>query len=153
MPMSTRLAPSAVVVTDNAPELALAEATHLSNMLWGARDQLAIHLPDATEAVRSAINSDEGHAEGGDRRVNSTAIQSPNHPIVLVEMGDNIGGGSPGDSTFILSQLIQQNADRFVVVICDPDAVNACIQAGVREQVNLKVGGKSDNLARCTRAD
>ena len=119
--------PSVVVVTDNDPALALAEATELSDMLWDARDQLAIQLPDATEAVRQAI-------------------QSTNHPVVLVEMGDNIGGGSPGDSTFILSQLIQQNADRFVVVIFDPDAVNVCIQAGVREQVNIKVGGKSDAL-------
>jgi microcystin degradation protein MlrC len=140
------IGPSVVVVTDNDPALAEAEATQLSDMLWNARDQLAINLPDAAEAVRSAINSDEVHAEGGDRRVNSTAIQSPNHPVVLVEMGDNIGGGSPGDSTFILSQLIQQSADKFVVVLCDPEAVNASIQAGVREQVNLKVGGKSDDM-------
>ena len=121
------IGPSVVVVTDNDLALAESEATQLSDMLWDTRDQLAIHLPDSAQAVQQAR-------------------QSPNHPVVLVEMGDNIGGGSPGDSTFILSQLIQQNADRFVVVLCDPEAVNASIQAGVRGQVNLKVGGKSDDI-------
>ena len=60
-------------------------------------------------------------------------------------MGDNIGGGSPGDSTFILSELLQQGASGFVVVVYDPEGVQSCIQAGVGEAVSLEVGGKMDN--------
>jgi microcystin degradation protein MlrC len=96
-------------------------------MLWNVRNQLEIDLPDAAEAVRQAI-------------------QSVEHPVVLVEMGDNIGGGSPGDSTFILTELLRQKADGFVVVLYDLEAVTKCIQAGVRGHVDLAVGGKSDNL-------
>ncbi len=121
------IGPSTVVVTDNDPQLAQTEAERLSNMLWNVRHQLEIHLPDATGAVRGAI-------------------QSEAHPVILVEMGDNIGGGSPGDSTFILGELLRQKADGFVVVLYAPEAVTACIQAGVRDQVELEVGGKSDNL-------
>ena len=73
-------------------------------------------------------------------------LTPPNNPVILVEMGDNIGGGSPGDSTFILAELIAQGASRFVVILYDPEGVQACIQAGVGEAVSLQVGGKMDNL-------
>ncbi len=119
--------PSCVVVTDNNPQLAQEEANRLSDMLWGIRDQLTLDLPDAAQAVQQAINSER-------------------HPVILVEMGDNIGGGSPGDSTFILAELQEQGASEFVVVIYDPEGVQSCIQAGVGGGVSLQVGGKADNL-------
>ncbi|MBC8230533.1 M81 family metallopeptidase [bacterium] len=121
------IGPSVVVVTDNDLQLAQKEAERLSNIFWNVRNQLEINLPDAAEAVRQAR-------------------QSLEHPIVLVEMGDNIGGGSPGDSTFILSELLRQKADGFVVVLCDAEAVTKCIQSGVRGNVYIAVGGKSDNF-------
>ena len=121
------IGPAAVVVTDNNPQLAQTEAERLSNMLWNVHDQLDINLPDAAAAV-------------------AEAIQSESHPVILVEMGDNIGGGSPGDSTFILSELVQQKADGFVCILYAPQEVEACIRAGVRGEVDLTVGGKSDDL-------
>ncbi len=119
--------PAFVVVTDNDPELAQSEADRLSDMLWNVRGDLTLDLPNAAEAVEQALHSE-------------------NSPVILVEMGDNIGGGSPGDSTFILAELIQQNASGFVVVIYAPEAVQTCIQAGVGGTVSLEVGGKADNL-------
>ena len=121
------IGPTAVVVTDNDPLLAQTEAERLSNMLWNVRDRLEINLPDAAAAVAQAIKSEA-------------------HPVILVEMGDNIGGGSPGDSTFILSELVRQKADGFVCILYAPQEVKACIQAGVRGEVSLTVGGKSDDL-------
>ena len=121
------IGPSFVVVTDNTPQLAQSRADQLAGMLWDVRDQLTLNLPDASDAVKKAISS-------------------PEHPIILVEMGDNIGGGSPGDSTFILAELLRQKASGFVVVLCDHESVQTCIQAGVGNEVSLKVGGKADNL-------
>lgn len=118
--------PSFVVVTDDNPQLAQTEANRLSDMLWNVHDQLTLNLPDAADAVQQAISSNE-------------------YPIILVEMGDNIGGGSPGDSTFILAELLRQNASGFVVVLCDPESVQTCIQIGVGNEVSLQVGGKADN--------
>ncbi len=120
------IGPASVVVTDGDSQLAQIEAERLSKMLWNVRDQLDINLPDAAAAV-------------------AQAIQSEAHPVILVEMGDNIGGGSPGDSTFILSELLRQKADGFVCILYAPQEVAACIRAGVREDVNLTVGGKSDD--------
>ena len=121
------IGPTAVVVTDNDPQLAEAEANRLSDMLWHVRDQLEINLPNAAAAV-------------------TQAIQTEAQPVILVEMGDNIGGGSPGDSTFILSELLRQKADGFVCILYAPQEVEACIQTGVRGRVDLTVGGKSDDL-------
>ena len=121
------IGPAAVVVTDNNPQLAQAEAERLSEMLWNVHHQLDINLPDAAAAVAQAMKSEA-------------------HPVILVEMGDNIGGGSPGDSTFILSELVRQKADGFVCILYAPQEVEVCIRAGVRGEVNLTVGGKSDDL-------
>jgi microcystin degradation protein MlrC len=118
--------PAFVVVTDDDPQLAQTEADRLSDMLWSVRGQLTLDLPDAAQAVEQAIHSEQ-------------------HPVILVEMGDNIGGGSPGDSTFILAELVRQGASGFAVVIFDPEAVQSCIQAGVGGMVSLEVGGKADN--------
>jgi microcystin degradation protein MlrC len=121
------IGPAAVVVTDNNSQLARTEAERLSKMLWDVHNQLDIRLPDAAAAVTQAIRSEA-------------------HPVILVEMGDNIGGGSPGDSTFILSELLKQKADEFVCILYAPQEVEVCIQAGVRGEVDLTVGGKSDDL-------
>ena len=118
--------PAFVVVTDDNPQLAQTEADRLSDMLWSVRGQLTLDLPDAAQAVEQAIQSEQP-------------------PVILVEMGDNIGGGSPGDSTFILAELVRQGASGFAVVVYDPEAVQSCIQAGVGGMVSLEVGGKADN--------
>ena len=119
--------PSFVVVTDNDLHLAQYEADRLSDMLWNVRGQLTLDLPDAAQAVEQAI-------------------QSERHPVILVEMGDNIGGGSPGDGTFILAELVRQKASGYVVVVYDPEAVQNCVQAGVGNSISLQVGGKVDTL-------
>ena len=119
--------PSFVVVTDDNPQLAQTEADRLSDMLWNVHGQLTLDLPNAAQAVAQAVASEQ-------------------HPIILVEMGDNIGGGSPGDSTFVLAELQRQGASGFVVILCDPEGVQTCVQAGIGAEVALDVGGKADSL-------
>lgn len=119
--------PAFVVTTDDNPKPAQTEADRLSDMLWRVREELTLDLPDAAQAVEQAVASEE-------------------HPVILVEMGDNIGGGSPGDSTFVLAELQQQGASGFVVILCDPEGVQTCVQAGIGADVALDVGAKADNL-------
>ena len=117
--------PAFVIVTDNTRQLARKEAERLSEMLWNVRGRLTLDLPNAAAAVRQAINAEK-------------------HPVILVEMGDNIGGGSPGDSTIILAELLKQEAAEFVVVLWDAESVQACLRTGIGEEVALSVGGKTD---------
>jgi microcystin degradation protein MlrC len=118
--------PSVIVVTDNDPGLAQREAQRLSDMLWATRDQLVLKEPDPAKAVQQAM-------------------QAKKFPAVLVDMGDNVGGGSPGDSTFVLEELVRQKAQGWVVVIADPKAADVAFQAGVGGAFDLPVGAKADN--------
>lgn len=46
-------------------------------------------------------------------------------PVLLLDMGDNIGGGSPGNSLHLLKALEQCGLCRSFICIYDPDAVMA----------------------------
>ncbi|MBS1828125.1 MAG: M81 family metallopeptidase [Acidobacteria bacterium] len=121
------MGPSIIVVTDNDPALAKREAERLSNMLWDLRPQLTFNAPDAATAVKMAMNNGK-------------------FPVALMDAGDNIGGGSAGDATYILAELMKQKADGWVVAISDPAAVQAAIKAGIGGKFDMAVGGKTDNL-------
>src|SRR3569833_2919900 len=97
------MGPSVLVVTNGDRERAQSEAARIALRMWKSKERLGIDLPDAAAAVERATRSSRP-------------------PVVLVEMGDNIGGGSPGDSTAILAELVRQNAPGAVSVIYDPAA-------------------------------
>jgi microcystin degradation protein MlrC len=65
-------------------------------------------------------------------------------PVALFDTGDNIGGGSAGDSTFILEELVRQKAAGWVMVIADRQAVEAASRAGINGAFDMPVGGKTD---------
>lgn len=119
------MGPSIVVVADGDQALAEREAQTLADMMWDAREQLILDVPDAAAAVKTAMESEEA-------------------PIALFEVGDNIGGGSAGDATILLEQLLAQEAKNWVVAIYDPEMVQACVDAGIGAAVDLQVGGKTD---------
>ncbi len=121
------MGPTIVVIADGDAELAQRECDRLSAMMWAERESLIPQIPDAATAVQMAMNSSET-------------------PVALFELGDNIGGGSAGDATIILEQLLAQKADGWVVAIYDPESVQACFQAGIGATVALQVGGKLDTI-------
>src|SRR6202008_4267740 len=58
---------------------------------------------------------------------------------------DCVGGGAAGDSVALLQQLLNLGGTEatFLMVI-DPDAAQACSQAGIGAQVTLELGYKID---------
>jgi microcystin degradation protein MlrC len=120
--------PSCVVVTDDNPELAEEAAARMAERLWALRRELTATPPRPAEAV-------------------AAALQAERTPVILVDIGDNVGGGSAADSTVLLHELIRQSADRSVVVLFDPNSVQECARAGVGHEVALDVGGKIDRNA------
>jgi microcystin degradation protein MlrC len=121
------IGPAIVVVTNNDPEAASRHAQRISRRFQDLKEEFTPRLPDISAAV-------------------SRAIESRNRPVILADVGDNIGAGTPGDSTFILSELLKQKAESAVVVIADPASVAASIAAGVGQAVSLLVGGKADGF-------
>lgn len=118
---------SIVAVADSKP-VADAAAQSLADYVWSIREKLAAQPPEAAEAVCQAAMADRW-------------------PTVLVDVGDNIGGGSAADSTLIAHEIIRQNAPPFWVVLHDPAAVEACLAAGVGSKIHLEVGGHVDKNA------
>jgi len=122
-----QMGPSLVVVSDGDPEHARQAADRLAGELWQAREQFAVPLPNAATAVAQALHADK-------------------RPVVLVDTGDNVGGGSAGDGTMLLRELLRQGAAESVVCLYAPEEVRQCVAVGVDKEVSLIVGGKIDRL-------
>jgi microcystin degradation protein MlrC len=120
-----QMGPSVVVVTDADMLMARREADRLAAMLWDARASLNRTLPDAATAV-------------------AQALRAWRTPVVLVDSGDNVGGGSAADGTVLLAELLRQGATDGVVCLFAPDEVKHCATSGVGADVTLTVGGKVD---------
>jgi microcystin degradation protein MlrC len=70
--------------------------------------------------------------------------QSTKGPVLLIDVQDNAGGGSPSDTVWILEELIKKNAKNTAVgVIWDPEAAAVAHAAGEGAEVEIALGGKS----------
>jgi len=121
------MGPSVVVVADGNRELAKAVADELAAAMWAAREDLYVECPDPREAV-------------------TRAVASTWNPVLLIDLGDNIGGGSAGDGTVLFEELLRQRATGFVVVLHAPTAVLAAKEAGIGRAFDATVGGAADRL-------
>ena len=122
-----QMGPSILVVADRDKNLARREADKLAGRLWHMREQLTVKLPDVPTAV-------------------SQALVAGKRPAVLVDTGDNVGGGSAADGTVLLAELLRQGATDAVVCLYDPESVAHCTAAGIGQEVRFVAGGKVDRL-------
>ncbi|MGH9243742.1 MAG: M81 family metallopeptidase [Acidimicrobiales bacterium] len=74
------------------------------------------------------------------------AMRSPERPVVLADVADNIGGGAPGDGTTLLAELLAQNVAGGVVAIADTDVARDAARVGEGAVLDTAVGGKADRL-------
>ncbi|MGC8639457.1 MAG: M81 family metallopeptidase [Isosphaeraceae bacterium] len=121
------MGPAVIAVADGDQILAEEAADELAKRLWDVREQLVVRCPRSAEAVGRAMNSSK-------------------KPVVLVDLGDNIGGGSAGDGTVLLQEILKQQAQGSVVVLHDPEAVEAARRVGLGGAFHQGVGGKHDRL-------
>jgi microcystin degradation protein MlrC len=64
--------------------------------------------------------------------------------VVLSDTGDSVYGGSPGDSTCLLAELVAQPGRSLSLVpVVDPQAIASAWQAGVGAAVTLPLGGRA----------
>ncbi|HKB05912.1 MAG TPA: M81 family metallopeptidase [Gemmataceae bacterium] len=121
------MGPSVIAVADSNPDLARSAAEELADRLWDARHGLNVPCATPEEAVR--------HAQAATRG-----------PVILVDLGDNVGGGSAGDGTVLLSEILKQNAAGAVVVLYAPAAVRECQRLGIGGRFERRIGGAVDRL-------
>lgn len=117
---------SALVVTDGNKELAQSLADQLGDEMWSAREGLAGTFTSVEDAVSQARNLPG--------------------PICMLDMGDNVGGGSPANGTWLAHELHRQQVGPSFVCLYDPLAVNHVEATGVGARLRMSVGGQTDKL-------
>lgn len=114
-----------IVVTDDHQADGDALAEKLGRELWRMRDEITPRYLELDAAI-------------------DAAVAEPAGPVVIADMADNPGGGGPGDSTFIVRQLLQRGVGNVAVGgIWDPVAASICVGAGEGARFSLRLGGKT----------
>lgn len=141
-------------------QLAAEEAVRwMATRAWAHREALNRPVPGVREALEMAVARYRGPREPGDIdpvATDGSPLTAPpadtddglaprRGPIVLMDVGDNIGGGSPADSTIILAEAQALGIRSLLQTLYDPGSVAACVAAGVGSQVRLAVGAKTDD--------
>jgi microcystin degradation protein MlrC len=115
-------------LADGRPDAARATVRWMAERAWARRADLA-NAPSLTP--QAALEH---------------ATRAPRGPILLLDVGDNVGAGSAGDSTLILAEAQRLGIRGLLETVRDPQAVVACVAAGVGSTVTLQLGGKTDAL-------
>lgn len=103
-------------------------ADFLLNAMLERESGFTVNMYSPSEAVEKAIG----------------LSKSSEKPILLIDVQDNSGGGSPSDTVWILEELIKQKAKGVAVgVIWDPEAAQIAHTAGEGKLVEIPLGGKS----------
>ncbi|MGZ9723314.1 M81 family metallopeptidase [Rhizobium miluonense] len=119
--MGTKL----LVVTDNKPDKGSAIARDLGLELFSKRGTFIMPQIDEKQAVSQAMAATSG-------------------PVVIADLWDNPGGGTAGDATVVLQELLDRGAaDTAIGTIWDPMAVQICMAAGEGAEIPLRFGAKS----------
>src|SRR5690606_37861444 len=114
-----------IAVTDGDAAKGAALAERLGRELFAMRGTFMVKQVDEKQAV-------------------DAALAAPTGPVVIADVVDNAGGGTAGDATVILAELIARGiTDVAVGTIWDPIAVQICFAAGEGAEIPLRFGAKS----------
>ena len=120
-----QLGSSVVVVSDDDATLAAARCTDLAQEVWHCRREYLTELTPIEDAVRQA------HASSG--------------LVVLSDSADATTSGAPGDSVWILKELVKYEWPRpALVTVVSPEVVDLADQAGAGARLDIELGGIRD---------
>ncbi len=114
-----------LVVTNDRREKGDALARRLGLELFSKRGTFIMPQVDERTAVKQAL-------------------QATAWPVVIADVWDNPGGGTAGDATVLLAELLAAGATETAIgTIWDPMAVKICMAAGEGAEIPLRFGAKS----------
>lgn len=114
-----------IAVTNGKPEIGAQLARALGLELFAKRGTFMMSSMDEKQAVTRALAIEKG-------------------PVVIADMWDNPGGGTAGDATVLLGELLARSVTNVAVgMIWDPIAVQICMAAGEGAEIALRFGAKS----------
>lgn len=120
------LGASVVVTTDNQPQAARAACQEIASEVWRRRREYLPELTPLAEAVAAAHRQADGL-------------------VVLSDSADSTTSGAPGDSTWVLAELLKYEWPRPALVpMVSPEAVEAAAKVGVGGTLKTALGGVRD---------
>jgi len=120
--------PSVTVTVDDNVERGHAIAEKFMDYAWETRGFTTVKLLPVAEAVGLAKRGKPGEK-----------------PLVIADYTDNPGGGGYGDATAFLKGLVEAGVESVAFhAICDPEAVQDGMRAGIATRMALTLGGKTD---------
>lgn len=121
------LGSAVVVVADGDPELATTQCGLLADEVWRRRREYLPELVPAEVAVREAFATADGL-------------------VVLSDGADSTTSGAPGDSNWLLRELLKYDWPRpALVTLVDPDLVAEAERRGAGAELTAAMGGKRDH--------
>lgn len=118
---------TAIVVTDDDPELAQRLASELAEMAWERRTRLAAPKVEISDAMQ---------------RICAVSHDPTLGPFVLSDGADSVSAGAAGDGVELASALAAAPLPGpAMFVVADAPAAAQCLAAGVGARVNLSLGG------------
>ncbi len=118
---------SVMITTDNNPALAESLCAELASELWARRKEYLPELFTAEEGVQKAM-------------------EHPDGLTVLSDAADATTSGAPGDSVWILRELVKHDWPRPVLVtVVSPEVVQQAEALGVGAEHSFSLGGVRDN--------
>jgi microcystin degradation protein MlrC len=122
---------SCVVTTDGDLAAAIDYADELARLAWSVRDGFlggVSTFEDAAEAIAALPGQ-------------------PEKPLLIVDIADSIWSGSSGDSVELVRFFLDQEVARAAVApVVDPGVVALAQEAGADAEIDVELGGKSDDL-------
>ena len=120
------LGSAVLVVTDGDEHLAQTECARLASEVWRRRRDYLPELTPIEAAVREAFENAEGL-------------------VVLSDSADSTTSGAPGDSNWILQELLKYDWPRpAIATLVDPELVEEATQRGIGAEITAPIGGKRD---------
>lgn len=117
---------ASVIAIAKSQEAADRCAKALAEYAWSRRRDFAIPANSAQKAMDLAEKAE--------------------YPVVINESSDNPGGGSPGDGTHLLREMLKRNIPGSAFGhIYDPEVVQQAIAAGVGSCIRCTLGAKNDD--------
>ncbi|MEI6811829.1 MAG: M81 family metallopeptidase [Actinomycetes bacterium] len=115
----------AIVITENNLSLAKELTSQLAQKMWELRsDLIDISLLTPSQAIEIALKKSSG-------------------PVVMSDLADGTGAGSPGDSSAVLAALVAAKPNkRCLVSVCDPEVALLAASVGVGAEISTSIGAK-----------
>ncbi|MEJ8545669.1 M81 family metallopeptidase [Brevibacillus borstelensis] len=119
---------SVLSITNDNPGLARRVAEDVAAYIWEQREAFAPDVLSCTEGIEAAL-------------------KLTGQPVVINETSDNPGGGTPGDGTHLLRAMLEAKLENACFgFIYDPEVAEIAHRAGTGATIEVKLGGKTDEL-------